>query len=186
MSTYKRPVPWDTGSANRLLLLPAPGPCAAGHDVRSLYVETFWLPVIGPSATCLARAVARILDVAPQGVTVCMDDLAASIGLAAGAGRHSVFRRTLRRCIAFGIAQPASFDSAASAGVDDLADLADLAGTNASDREPRGTLLMVYFARCLPPIGPRMLAAFPQRLRSLHETLEPLSEEERQGGDNGA
>ncbi len=176
MSTCKRPVPWDTGSAKRLLLLPAPGPCATGYDVRSLYVETFWLPVIGPSATCLARAVARMLDVGPQGVTVCMDDLAASIGLAAGTGRHSVFRRTLRRCIAFGIAQPAGFDPAASA---------DFAGTNASDSEPQGALLMVYFARYLPPIGPRMLAALPQRLRSLHETLEPLSEEERQGGDNG-
>ena len=39
-----------------------------GHDPRSAYVETFWLPVLGPSTTWLLRHLTTRLEESPDGV----------------------------------------------------------------------------------------------------------------------
>ena len=46
-----------------------------GHDVRSAYVERFWLNILGPSSTWLLRRLVNGLDAAPDGFEL---DLSAS------------------------------------------------------------------------------------------------------------
>ena len=46
----------------RIVRWPDPVVDATGHDLRSTYVERFWLPVLGPSTTWLARRIAADLD----------------------------------------------------------------------------------------------------------------------------
>jgi hypothetical protein len=74
-----------------------------GHDPRSAYVETFWLPLLGPSATLLARQLAAGLERSPEGFGVAADDAARSLGLGAKAGRRSPFNRTVLRLAQFRI-----------------------------------------------------------------------------------
>jgi len=81
---------------------------ARGYDPRSRYVETFWLPVLGPSATLLLRRFAMELEMAPSGVELDTDALARGLGLGVASGRRSPFRRALARCIRFGAARTLS------------------------------------------------------------------------------
>ena len=37
-----------------------------GHDVRSAYVETYWLPILGPTAIWATRRMADWLDESPR------------------------------------------------------------------------------------------------------------------------
>lgn len=77
----------------------------AGHDPRSAYVETFWLPIIGPSTTFLLRHLADELDGAPQGFEIDAAQLSTDIGLGTRLHRRSPFVRTLDRAAKFGLAQ---------------------------------------------------------------------------------
>ena len=72
-----------------------------GHDPRSSYTETFWLPLLGPSATFLARKFASGLELDPAGFTLPADDAARSLGLGAKEGRRSPLNRTLGRLAQF-------------------------------------------------------------------------------------
>jgi hypothetical protein len=66
-----------------------------GSHVTSRYCETFWLPVIGPSALWLLRHAAIHTE---QGAyTVDVDTLARSIGLGGAHGAHAPIVRTLNR-----------------------------------------------------------------------------------------
>jgi hypothetical protein len=76
-----------------------------GHDPRSTYVELFWLPVLGPSATWLLRRLARQLDERPGGVDLDAAELARALGLGERAGRHAPFARTVQRCVDFDMAR---------------------------------------------------------------------------------
>lgn len=76
-----------------------------GHDPRSTYVELFWLPVLGPSATWLLRRFARQLDERPAGVDLDTAELARALGLGERAGRHAPFARTVQRCVDFDMAR---------------------------------------------------------------------------------
>ena len=76
-----------------------------GFHPRSLYVETFWLPVLGPSATWLLRQLVDELDASPPGVDLQLDDVARSLGLGGAGGRHSAFGRAIERCVHFGLAR---------------------------------------------------------------------------------
>lgn len=77
-----------------------------GHDIRGPYVEHFWLPTLGPTATWILRRCADVFDVFPQGTTIDLEDMAATLGLSFVAGKHSPFVRSLQRCVMFGFAQP--------------------------------------------------------------------------------
>lgn len=72
-----------------------------GHDPRGAYTETFWLPLLGPSATFLARKLVHGLELDPDGFTMPADDTARALGLGAKAGRRSPFNRTLSRLAQF-------------------------------------------------------------------------------------
>ena len=57
-----------------------------GHDPRSAYVETFWLPVLGPSTTWLLRHLTTRLEESPEGVELDVDETSA-FARARGASR---------------------------------------------------------------------------------------------------
>ncbi|MSO59843.1 MAG: hypothetical protein EXQ63_05915 [Ilumatobacteraceae bacterium] len=77
-----------------------------GHEIRGPYVEHFWLPTLGPTATWILRRCADLFDAFPQGTTIELADMAATLGLSFVTGRHSPFVRSLQRCVMFGFAQP--------------------------------------------------------------------------------
>ncbi len=81
-----------------------------GYDVRHLYVETYWLPIIGPSAVFAARRLADWLDSNPTGVRIELVEFGASLGVGAGTGRNTQINRTLCRLIDFGMARIAGDD----------------------------------------------------------------------------
>jgi hypothetical protein len=77
---------------------------AVGHDVRSPYVERFWLGLLGPSSTWLLRRLVAGLDDSPDGYELDLALTATEIGLGARSGRHSPFLRSIDRCCRFGAA----------------------------------------------------------------------------------
>jgi len=76
-----------------------------GHDPRSAYVETFWLPVLGPSTTWLLRHLSTRLDEAPQGIELDVEETARALGLGERLGPNAPFARTLKRCVDFNMAE---------------------------------------------------------------------------------
>ncbi len=76
-----------------------------GYDPRSAYVETFWLPVLGPSTTWMLRRFASHLAVAPGGVDLPVDDLARCLGIGERTGPNAPFARTVKRCVDFQMAE---------------------------------------------------------------------------------
>ena len=98
--------PYDT-----IVVLPWNDPVVdpLGFDPRSVYVEQFWLGILGPSSVWMLRRVAAGFDVWPDGFELDLVETATCLGLASTGGRHSPFSRTLQRLISFGMAQPASF-----------------------------------------------------------------------------
>ena len=76
-----------------------------GYDPRSLYVELFWLSVLGPTSTWLMRRVAAGLDEDPAGFDLDVEAVARSLGLGGRLGRNSPFERALARCVRFDVAR---------------------------------------------------------------------------------
>jgi hypothetical protein len=77
---------------------------ALGHDPRSLYVERFWLGVLGPSTIWLLRRIATGFEADPAGFDLPLVDTAQAIGIG-GRGRSSSFARTLGRMCQFDLAR---------------------------------------------------------------------------------
>lgn len=75
-----------------------------GHDVRSQYVERFWLGILGPSATWLLRRLVSGLEEQPDGFELDLALTASELGLGNRSGRHSPFFRSIDRCCRFGVA----------------------------------------------------------------------------------
>jgi hypothetical protein len=75
-----------------------------GFDARSMYVETYWLPILGPSCVLVARRLVSWLEAEPDGFEITMTALAGSLGLGAGAGRRAPIVRTLARLADFELA----------------------------------------------------------------------------------
>jgi len=92
-------------STLRVVALDDPAADELGFHPRSLYVETFWLPVLGPSATWLLRRLVDELEDSPPEVVVALDDTARSLGLGGAGSRHGAFGRAVERCVRFGLAQ---------------------------------------------------------------------------------
>lgn len=76
-----------------------------GFDIRSHYVEQYWLGILGPSTTFLLRTIAHRFDAEPNGFRLHLADTARSLGLGARAGKHSPFVRAIDRCCQFGLAR---------------------------------------------------------------------------------
>lgn len=78
---------------------------SSGVDALGPYVEAFWLPVLGPSATLLLRRLAAGLRASPRGYDLELEDAARALGLGGVGGRRSPFRRAILRCARYGIAR---------------------------------------------------------------------------------
>ena len=76
-----------------------------GYDPRSEYVETFWLPVLGPSTTWLLRHFTIRLEESPEGIELDVEDTARSLGLGERLSPNAPFARTLKRCVDFNMAE---------------------------------------------------------------------------------
>jgi hypothetical protein len=90
--------------AIRVMPWPDPVLDAVGHDPRSWYVETFWLPTLGPTALLLLRHLADRFETNPKGVQLAVADTAAALGLGPRDGQSSPLVRTLVRLQQFELA----------------------------------------------------------------------------------
>jgi len=86
-------VPWRDATVESL-----------GFPVRSEYVEWFWLPVLGPSATWLLRRIDVGFDQFPDGYVLDARSTARALGIAARDDAGTIFARALSRLQSFGIA----------------------------------------------------------------------------------
>lgn len=75
-----------------------------GHDPRSRYVETFWLPSLGPTAVLLLRHLADRFDRNPKGLELTVADTSQALGVGQREGASSPLLRTLRRLVQFDLA----------------------------------------------------------------------------------
>jgi len=75
-----------------------------GHDPRSWYAETFWLPTLGPTSLLLLRHLADRFELDPAGVELPVADTAAALGLGPREGQHSPLVRSLARLQQFELA----------------------------------------------------------------------------------
>jgi hypothetical protein len=105
-------VPTTTPEPTRLpplLVVPWHDPVCdeLGMDPRSAYVESFWLPLLGPTSTWLLRRFAVEFDTQPDGFSLEAQDAARSIGIGTKGGRSGPFHRAIDRCVRFGCIQHA-------------------------------------------------------------------------------
>src|SRR4051812_37946534 len=78
---------------------------ALGYDAESDYAETYWLPVIGPTALWALRRLTRWLREAPTGYPLVLAPFARELGLGDGVGRTSPVVRSIARLVTFGLAE---------------------------------------------------------------------------------
>lgn len=76
-----------------------------GHDVRSRYVELFWLNVLGPTALWSLRRLVDGLTEYPLGYEVDLAETAGALGLSYSTGTSNAFGKALHRCVMFGVAR---------------------------------------------------------------------------------
>lgn len=134
---------------------------AAGHDPRSSYAETYWLPVLGPTTYLLARRLTTWLSAAPDGLRVDKAALGGSLGVGS-LGRHAPLTRSFVRLGAFGLARLAPGEEAAELHVawPPLAGrhLQRLPGYLARAHEADQARAAATAARCTHPAGRGLLA----------------------------
>lgn len=75
-----------------------------GHDPRSAYVETFWLPTLGPTSLLLMRHLANRLDREPRKFDLAVAETSRALGLGAREGSSSPLLRSLDRLEMFELA----------------------------------------------------------------------------------
>ncbi len=76
---------------------PEPGDVAIDHPYRARW----WLPIIGPTATCILNHLGDLLDDSNWSVTPALE-LAVRLGLGKGTGTSSPLIRSLERLTRFG------------------------------------------------------------------------------------
>lgn len=113
---------------------------AVGHPPDGLYVELFWLGILGPTTTWLVRRIASGLDSYPDGYELDLVETAAALGLSSTPGRHGPFIRALDRCVMFGIAH----------------------------RTTEGRCDGLALRRRIPPLANRQVDRLPDHLRLAH------------------
>ena len=95
MPTAIRVTPW-----------PDPVLDVVGHDPRSWYAETFWLPTLGPTCLLLLRHLADRFERAPDGVELPVAETAAALGVGPRETPNSPIVRSLVRLQQFDLACP--------------------------------------------------------------------------------
>lgn len=79
-----------------------------GFDACGDYVELFWLPIIGPTATLLLRRLATSAILHPAQCALSTIELAASMGLGSDTGPRGSLARSVHRLVIFGFARMAN------------------------------------------------------------------------------
>jgi len=125
---------------------------ATGFDPRSGYVETYWLPTLGPTATWILRRIACQFEHEPAGFSFDAAEwaqwLGVKLGAGAGIGGRSSFARALNRCVQFGAARLPL-------------------GTSQSSG-PLGLPSALEVRRRLPPLSATQVNRLPEDLRESH------------------
>lgn len=87
----------------RILVSAWPDPTldSLGHDPRSVYVEKFWLSILGPSSLLLLRRLALKLEASPGGFEVDPVAWAFELGLGMRGGKNGPFWRSIERTSRF-------------------------------------------------------------------------------------
>jgi hypothetical protein len=75
-----------------------------GHDPRSLYAETFWLPTLGPTSLLLLRHLAHRFDDHPEGLELPVAETSVMLGLGPREGNSSPLMRSFLRLVQFDLA----------------------------------------------------------------------------------
>jgi len=88
-------VPWVDSSVG--------SSCKVVFDLRSDYVERFWLSILGPSATWFARYVASEFAIHPDGFPLDLMEVASRLGLGGSGSRRSLLVKAIARCGTFGL-----------------------------------------------------------------------------------
>jgi hypothetical protein len=88
-------------------VMPWPDPVidTLGHDPRSLYVEMFLLPTLGPTTLLLARHLAQRFDGTPDGFDLDVLETSLALGLGPREGANSPVLRALSRLAQFDLAR---------------------------------------------------------------------------------
>jgi hypothetical protein len=89
-----RVVPWSDPLTEEL-----------GFAPRHMYVETVYLPVLGPTASWLYRRLGSWAAHNPDGIDVNLNHLSMTLGLGEGLGRNSKIAKGLGRLVRFQIAR---------------------------------------------------------------------------------
>lgn len=77
-----------------------------GFSPDDAYVETYWLPLLGPSATwALRRITGWLAKSAESGLWLPLEPFARSLGLGSSSARNSAVRRTIGRLVDFHLAR---------------------------------------------------------------------------------
>jgi hypothetical protein len=79
-----------------------------GHAPFGRYFETFWLGVLGPTATWLVRRLVAGLERDPDGYEIDLVATARTMGMSYSAHRSSPFAKALQRCTMFGLTHQTS------------------------------------------------------------------------------
>ncbi len=91
-----------TGRTEAFILpLSDPSVDPIGHDPRSQYAESFWLPILGPSTLWLLRHLAGRFDLEPDGFVLDLLDTASALGIRSNGGRNNAFQRSIGRVVGF-------------------------------------------------------------------------------------
>jgi hypothetical protein len=108
LPTVEVPVPTAPllSTVDALSIRPWPDPVldTVGLDPRSIYVERFYLSILGPSTTFLVRRLAAGLEAQPAGFVLDLISTAEALGLRHQGGRNSPFVRALTRICQFELA----------------------------------------------------------------------------------
>lgn len=110
-----------------------------GHRADSRYVETFWLGILGPTATWMLRRLNAGLDDHPDGYEIDLDDTARALGVSYGSHPANAFTKALQRCVMFGLVQTIG-----------------------------GSDTTVAVRRHVPPLSRRQLGRLPRVLQDAH------------------
>jgi hypothetical protein len=78
---------------------------ATGFPARSSFVEIFWLPVLGPSATALLWRLQLELEVSPRGCSLDLNEFGRELGLGTCDSKHAPLHRAILRLVRFGLAK---------------------------------------------------------------------------------
>jgi hypothetical protein len=101
-------------TASRTLVIrtsqhPDPSVRDGGRTLTDPYLEHCWVAVLGPTAVLALRRLA-VLASGGRVVSIAVEDLAASLGVGRGTGRHAQITRTLDRIVAFRFATWSGID----------------------------------------------------------------------------